>query len=551
MLATQTQPKTSPLTFNGVPSNQIWQGDPASLVFDTASIQQTLLRTDLPCYIVRTADGQIGATNDGCATVGNFNAQGLQAYDLLGYAPALTAEQLGDPAFRDFHGTRYAYSTGAMANGIASADLVIAGGKAGILGSFGAAGLVPQVVEENILRIQRELPNGPYAFNLIHAPAEEALEAGAVERFLAHNVTTVEASAFLDLTKHIVRYRVAGLSQNPDGTIAIKNRVIAKISRQEVASKFLNPAHPRLLAQLVSEGHISQEQANMAAYVPMADDVTVEADSGGHTDNRPLVCLLPSIVTLKDNIQAEQGYTRPIRVGAAGGIGTPESALAAFMMGAAYVVTGSINQGCVEAGASEYTRKLLAQAEMADVAMAPAADMFEMGVELQVLKRGTFFPMRAKQLYNIYSEYGSIEEIPAKTRAKIEKQIFRKDLDTVWAETREFFQKRDPRQIERADKNPKRKMALVFRSYLGLSSRWSNLGEKGREQDYQIWCGPAMGAFNDWVRGTYLEDYRQRQVADVAYQMMRGTAYLYRIHNLKLMGVQLPTTLTTYRPEKQ
>ncbi len=547
MLATINEAPT--LTFNGVATNHIWQGDPASLVFDEAGIQAVLRRTDLPCYVVRTAVGQIGATNQGCATVGQFNADGLQALNLLGYAPALTAEQLGDPAFRDFHGTKYAYSTGAMANGIASADLVIAGGKAGILGSFGAAGLVPQAVEENILRIQRELPDGPYAFNLIHAPAEEALEEGAVERFLTHNVTTVEASAFLDLTKHIVRYRVAGLSQNPDGSIDIKNKVIAKISRREVATKFLNPAHPRLLAQLVSEGHITQAQANMAAHVPMADDVTVEADSGGHTDNRPLVSLLPSIVALKNEIQAEQGYTRPIRVGAAGGIGTPEAALASFMMGAAYVVTGSINQGCVEAGASEHTRKLLAQAEMADVAMAPAADMFEMGVELQVLKRGTFFPMRAKQLYQLYSEYGSIEEIPADVRAKIEKQIFRKDLDTVWAETREFFQKRDPRQIERADKNPKRKMALVFRSYLGLSSRWSNMGEKGREQDYQIWCGPAMGAFNDWVRGTYLEDYQNRGVADVAEQMMQGTAYLYRVHNLKLMGVQLPASLTVYRPE--
>ena len=29
--------------------------------------------------------------------------------------------------------------------------------------------------------------------------------------------------------------------------------------------------------------------------------------------------------------------------------------------------------------------------------MAPAADMFEMGVKLQVLKRGTMFPMRAAQ----------------------------------------------------------------------------------------------------------------------------------------------------------
>jgi PfaD family protein len=545
MLATQT------VQFSGVKTQQIWQGNPAAVIFDPAGIKQILRRTDLPCYAVRTADGRIGFTNDGCATIGNFQANGVQALELLAAIPALPAEQLGDPTFRAFHGVRYAYSTGAMANGIASAELVIAAGKAGCLGSFGAAGLVPQVVEENILRIQKELPNGPYAFNLIHSPAEEALERGAVDRFLKYNVQTVEASAFLDLTPHIVRYRAAGLTVGPDGQIVIKNKVIAKVSRREVARKFLSPAHPRLLAQLVSEGHITQQQANLAAQVPMADDVTVEADSGGHTDNRPLVCLLPSIVALKDEIQAEHNYSRPIRVGAAGGIGTPEAALAAFMMGAAYIVTGSINQACVEAGASEHTRKLLAQAEMADVAMAPAADMFEMGVKLQVLKRGTFFPMRAQQLYDLYSEYDSLEAIPADVRQKIEEKVFRRGLDVVWEETKEFFRQRDPHQIERAENNPKRKMALVFRSYLGLSSRWSNKGEKGREQDYQIWCGPSMGAFNDWVRGTYLEPYQNRLVADVAEQMMNGTAYLYRVNNLKLMGVQLPQALTVYRPEKK
>lgn len=56
-----------------------------------------------------------------------------------------------------------------------------------------------------------------------------------------------------------------------------------------------------------------------------------------------------------------------------------------------------------------------------------------------------------------------------------------------WADTVKFFQERDPEQIARANQNPKRKMALIFRWYLGLSSKWSNSGEAGREMDYQIW----------------------------------------------------------------
>ena len=80
-------------------------------------------------------------------------------------------------------------------------------------------GLVPDAVEDAIKRIQAELPNGPYAVNLIHAPAEEALERGAVERFLKLGVKTVEASAYLGLTEHIVWYRLAGLSKNSDGSV--------------------------------------------------------------------------------------------------------------------------------------------------------------------------------------------------------------------------------------------------------------------------------------------------------------------------------------------
>jgi trans-AT polyketide synthase/acyltransferase/oxidoreductase domain-containing protein len=298
----------------------------------------------------------------------------------------------------------------------------------------------------------------------------------------------------------------------------------------------------------VDEGKITADQMAMAQQVPMADDITAEADSGGHTDNRPFVTLLPSILALRDEIQAQFNYPQPLRVGGGGGIGTPDAALAAFNMGAAFIVTGSVNQACVEAGASEHTRKLLSEADMADVTMAPAADMFEMGVKLQVLKRGTLFAMRAQKLYDLYMEYDSIEAIPEAERKKIEEQIFRRTLDDIWNGTMDFFKQRDPGQIERALNNPKRKMALIFRWYLGLSSRWSNIGEKGREIDYQIWAGPSLGAFNAWTKGTYLTDYKQRSGADVALHLLTGAAYLQRVNQLQMLGVSLPVNLARYTP---
>ncbi|MFW5771776.1 MAG: PfaD family polyunsaturated fatty acid/polyketide biosynthesis protein [Phototrophicaceae bacterium] len=526
----------------GHSTGQTWNGSDVS--YDESDMLAKLQDLTHSVYVVQEGN-HVGVARNGQLHPGAVPG-GLP---VLAASPALTPALLGDASFQHDHRVRYSYSAGAMAGGIASEDLVIALGRQRLLGSFGAAGLIPSRVEEAINRIQVALPEGPYAFNLIHSPSEVALERGAVQLYLEYGVRTVEASAFLDLTPYVVWYRAAGLSRRPDGSVSIGNRIIAKLSRREVAALFMRPAPERLLTPLVQQGLITAEQADMAQTVPMADDITCEADSGGHTDNRPLVALLPSIIALRDEIQAEYNYPTPVRVGAGGGIGTPAAALACFMMGAAYIVTGSINQSTMEAGSSLHTKKVLAEADMADVAMAPAADMFEMGVTVQVLKRGTMFPMRAQKLYEYYSEYGSIDEIPPKERERLEKTVFKRPLEDIWADTVAYFNERDPEQIRRAEANPKRKMALIFRWYLGLSSRWSNRGEAGRELDYQIWCGPSMGAFNAWVKDTYLEDYQNRHVADVAEHIMHGAAYLYRIQTLKMAGVEFPATFNAYQPK--
>ena len=533
------------LEFQGNKKPLYWQGSPRDMAFTIEDIQEKLQQTHLPCYVMKDFKGRIGVSNGGALV---SEGRGLE---VLATVQALPAEKLGDPTFLADYKLDRAYKTGAMANGIASADLVVAIGKQNMLGSFGAAGLIPARIREAISQIQSELPTQSYAFNLIHSPVEAALESGAVQLFLDHKIRVVEASAYLGLTEHIVHYRAAGLSQDTEGNILISNRVIAKISRTEVATHFMKPAPQKMLDDLVAKKQITSQQAQLASQVPIADDITVEADSGGHTDNRTLVALLPTIIKLRDELQAVYKFKQPIRIGAAGGIATPASALAAFMMGAAYIVTGSVNQACVEAGTSEHVRKLLQTVASTDVMMAPASDMFEMGVELQVLKRGTLFGPRAKKLYEYYKLYKSIDEIPTAEREKLEKQVFKKPLEEIWQMCVDFFQERDPEQLERAKGNPHRKMALIFRWYLGLSSNWANAGTADRIPDMQIWCGPAMGAFNDWVRGTYLEDYHNRKVADVAEHIMQGAAYLYRIQSLKMQGVSFPNAMEHYVPMKK
>jgi hypothetical protein len=89
-------------------------------------------------------------------------------------------------------------------------------------------------------------------------------------------------------------------------------------------------------------------------------------------------------------------------------------------------------------------------------------------------------------------------------------------------------------------------MALIFRWYLGLATHWGIQGIPERIMDYQVWCGPAMGSFNDWVRGTSLDDPAKRDVVRVANELMMGATYLYRLGELRMQGFHVPSSWNQY-----
>jgi PfaD family protein len=493
-----------------------------------------------PLHVVREAGGGRVGVLLGADPAGHG--------DWLGTLPALYPEWLGDRAFTEAHGTRFAYCTGAMANGIATVEVVVAAARAGCLGFFGAAGLLPHRVEAAVDRLVAELGSTPFGVNLIHSPQEPRVEAEVADLLVAKGVRTVEASAFMRITPPVVRYAAAGLRREADGRIVRHHRIVAKVSRPEVARQYLSPAPAAMLDALVREGKLTATEAALARLVPVAEDITVEADSGGHTDNQPLVAMFPVIAALARSLAREYGYAEVPRVGAAGGIGTPASAAAAFGMGAAWVLTGSVNQSAVESGVAPASRELLARAAIADVAMAPAADMFEMGVEVQVLRRGTMFASRGGRLHELYHRYAGLDDLPAEERKRLEAEVFRAPLAQVWADTERYFQERDPAQVERARREPKHQMALVFRWYLGKASRWAIEGTPDRLLDYQLWCGPAMGAFNDWVRGSFLEAPGARTVGQIALNLMEGAAVVTRASQLRTFGAPVPAEVFDYRP---
>ncbi len=510
-------------------------------LYTPTEITAALRRVREALYVVRrTSDQAMGL---------RFSPAPVAGEEIAGALPPLYPEWLGDRSFQEAHGVRFPYCVGPMANGIASAALVIAAARAGVLAFFGAAGLSPASVEANLNTIKAALTSGePWGSNLIHSPNEPSLEETVVDLYFKHEVVRVDASAFMDITPAVVRYAVKGLRLRGDGAVERKNRLLAKISRPEVARRFLEPPPDNILADLVSRGAITSAEANLAKRISLAEDITVESDSGGHTDNRPLGSLFPTIAALRDEIAAARGYTTPIRIGAAGGLGAPASLASAFALGAAYVMTGTVNEAAVESGLSEAGRLLLAQAGIADVAMAPAADMFEMGVKVQVLRRGTMFATRAQKLYDAYMSHDSIENLPAGVRARLESEIFKAPLETIWADTKAFWEQRDPHEVERANKDPHHRMALCFRWYLGKASRWANAGEPTRIMDYQIWCGPAMGAFNTWAKGSFLEDPKNREVGQIALNFLEGAAVIARAQQVRTFGVPVPPSAFEFRP---
>lgn len=472
---------------------------------------------------------------------GGWHGRGVGERPLIGTVPPVDPASLGSRDFQEAHGTRWSYVAGAMAGGIASADLVIAMADAGLLGFFGAGGLPVEAVRENVARMAKTLDGRiNWGCNLLHNPAEPAVEEATVDLFLEHGVRRVSASAYMGLTPAVVRYRLSGMREHADGRVTSDNYVLAKVSRPEVAEPFLRPAPGDILDHLRSQGAITPRQAELARKLPIAEDITAEADSGGHTDHRPLVVLLPILQELRDRVAAEQGYGVSLRVGAAGGLGTPAALWAAFAMGADYVLTGSVNQASLEAGTSDMAKALLLDAAYTDVASGPAPDMFELGAKVQVLSRGSMYARRAQMLYDVYKAYPSMDAIPERERKKIEKQLMKRPLAEVWEGTREYWSQRDPRQVEKAERDERHKMALTFRWYLGMTSRWARIGEDDRKRDFQVWCGPSMGGFNAWVSGTDLEPLAGRSVARIAEALMHGAAAHARIASARIQGLALP-----------
>lgn len=448
------------------------------------------------------------------------------------------SERLGSRAFCDDFGLRYPYVCGAMYQGISSADLVVRMGQAGMLAFFGAGGLRRDETLAAVADIKARLPeDAPFGVNFIAHLNHPHLEDELADLLLAEGVRTIEASAFMEITPALARYRAHGLENRSGKLIVARNRIIAKVSRPEVAAQFLAPAPERIISRLQESGSINADQAELLRHAPMADAICVESDSGGHTDQGMPFTLIPAVLRLRDQMTERFPRFGRVHVGAGGGIGTPEAAAAVLVLGAEFLLTGSINQCTVEARTSDAVKDMLENMGVQDTAYAPSGDMFELGSKVQVLKKGLFFPARAEKLAALYRQHDSLDAIDAATKRQIEERFFRKTFTDVYNDIRQSY---SPADVERAERLPKHRMALVFKRYFKDASRWALSGEVERKVDFQIHCGPALGAFNQWIGESDLASWRNRHADDIALRLLDETAALLNDRFSSMMSAGPP-----------
>lgn len=435
----------------------------------------------------------------------------------------LSANKLGSKNFREDYGLEYAYVTGGMYRGVASVDLVEKVANAGMLSFFGTGGLKLNEIEEAIKELKNRLGNKQnFGLNLM-AAQNRRRESDLINLYLSYGINHVEAAAYITMSPELVRYRIKGIKKDMNGTVYSENKILAKVSRPEVAEAFMRPAPEKMIESLLASGKINNEEAKLALFIPMADDICVEADSGGHTNQGVAYAILPAIFRLRDEVSEMYNYKNKIRIGTGGGIGTPEAVAASFIMGADFVVTGSINQATVEAGTSELAKDMIQDINIQDTEHVPSGDMFEYGAKAQVLKKGVLFPSRANKLYDCYRYFNSIDEIDSKTKDLIEKKYFSRSFTDVYEEVKRYFTEEKYKYVET---NPKAKMATIFQWYFREATKAALEGEEKRKVDFQIFCGPALGAFNQWVKGSDIESWRNRHVDEIGLRLMECAANL-------------------------
>jgi len=430
----------------------------------------------------------------------------------------------GSEAFvRDWHLEKPCLA-GGLEDGVSTPEMVIALGRSGLCGFLGIGGLAHPEARRQIDQVRTALTGGqPWGVSLPYTIGRPGWETRITGDLLELDLDYLEVVDYLQATPGLVRLRFRGMQHAGD----VPRRVLARVSTLELAQRMLGPAPARVVEQLLQDGLLTGPEAELAARLPLATDVAVQADAGFAAEVGSLATVLPAVKALALQAQRTFALECPVAVGAAGAVGSPGAVAAAWMLGADFIMTGRVNQCTPEAGTSEAVKQLLAEAGVCDVAMAAEADFFELGARSQVLGKGLLFAARANKLYAIYRQSASLAELSRKDTEQLEQRYFGQDFEQVYQQLTEYWAGVNPDQLQRASADPRCRMALTFRWYLMQATRYALAGDVSRKIDFRVPCGPEMGAFNGWAAEEGLSRWQDRAVDVVNHRLFdAGAEYL-------------------------
>jgi len=433
--------------------------------------------------------------------------------------------ELGSKHFLKHHQVKYPYVVGSMGQGISSEKLVIKMANSGFLAFLGSEGLDINEVETLITSCKAALQTEQsYGINFHYLPGHEKHQKQLIDLCIEHKVPCLEVSGLDHISLELIKYRAKGLKRSND-QILIQNKIFLKTSKPEIASMFMQSAPLHILDKLLSEKDITPDEHFMAQTVPVVDDICVTGAGAWKTDQANLLVKLPEIIRLRD--QRRNSLSHPVRVGCGGGIGTPESVAAVFMLGADFILTGSINQCTVEANTSKHTKKILSELSSEDTCYVPDGDMLESSSAVQVVRKGLYFPARAQKLYDLYRLHNSLDEISLHDKKQVEKHFFNRSFESIF---QELIDTENSQEIKKANENRKYKMAKIFKWYFKYTQKLSLDGKQQEQDNYQIYCGPALGAFNQWVSGSSLAHWQNRYVDEIAIKLLNAASDFINSH---------------------
>ena len=206
----------------------------------TKNLVKKILKEAEPLYIVEDSKSKV-CKNDS-----------LLENNYLKKKKELTPYILGSKEFLKTYHVKYPYVVGGMYKGISGVNLVTTCAKAGILSFYGTGGQKYEQIVKDITALKQQLTHDePYGVNLISNLRRPEREKQIIDLLLEQGIHYIEAAAYISITKDLVRYRLTGLHQDSNHHTIINNKIIAKVSRPEVAISFMSPPPERLIQQLL------------------------------------------------------------------------------------------------------------------------------------------------------------------------------------------------------------------------------------------------------------------------------------------------------------